>query len=632
MFDFVARHKRLLQFALVIVIVPPFALWGVDSFQRSATMGGNAATVGEQKITEQEFNEALRQQQDRLRSVLGRSFDAARFDTPEFRGEVLEGMIAQRLLAQYAVKNGLLVDDARLREFIATHPAFQDQGKFSRSRYEDAVRSEGHVPASFEAVLRRDLMMQQISMPLSDSGITSMLQAKQAVALRLQQREVAESLVKAEEFNARVKIAPEAVQAYYDGNKAQFQVPEQVRVEYVTLNAAALEATEKIDPADIKAAYESGIARFGEPEQRQASHILIAFKSGSGAGEKAKAREKAQSLLAQVRKTPGSFADVAKNNSDDPGSAPKGGDVGFFSRGMMVKPFEDAAFSLKPGEVSDLVESDFGVHIIRLTGIKAAKVKPYEQAREEIEGELKKQRAGRKFAEGAEVFANLVYEQPDSLKPVAERFKVQIQQSGWSTRGKSEVSLLNGSKALAAMFSDDVLKNKRNSEAIEAAPGTLVSVRLLEHRPATTRAFEDVKADIGLSLVRREALALAKKQGQAQLEALKKGEAGAIGFGPAKSVTRDDPQGLRNESLTAVFRADVSKLPAYVGVELPDAYGIYRIAQVKDGSIEEAKLKGAQAELGKAGGAMEFRAFLAALRERSGVEVNKAVLEKKRDG
>ncbi|MSQ71013.1 MAG: peptidylprolyl isomerase [Betaproteobacteria bacterium] len=629
MFDFVARNKRLLQIVLALVIVPPFAFWGVESFQRSGGAMGSAAKVGDQTITEQEFAESLRAQQDRLRTMLGRNFDAVRFDTPEFRAEVLEGMITQRLLAQYAVKNDLLVDDARLREFIATHPAFQDGGKFSMARYEETVRSEGQVPASFESILRRDLMMQQLTLPLSDFGIASLQQAKQVVMPRQQKREIAERLIKADAFAGAVKITPEAVQAYYDGNKAQFEVPEQVRVEYATLNAVALEADEKIDSTELKSVYESSITRFGEAEQRQASHILVPFKSGATADDKAKARETAQSLLDKARKLPGSFAELAKANSGDPGSASKGGDVGFFSRGMMVKPFEDAAFSLKPGEISGLVESDFGIHIIRLANIKAAKVKPFEQARDELERELKKQRAGRKYAEAAEVFANLVYEQPDSLKPVAERFKIQILQSGWTTRRKSEVELLNGPKVLSAMFSDDVLKNKRNSEALEAATGTIVSVRLLEHRPTTVRPFDEVKADIGRLLTRRESMALARKQGLAQLETLKKGEGGAANFGATRSISREDPKGMAGESLNAVFRTDVSKLPAYAGVELPDAYAIYRIGKVVQATPDDAKLKAAQAELGRAEGAMEFRAFVSALRARAGVEINKAALEKK---
>jgi peptidyl-prolyl cis-trans isomerase D len=626
MFDLVTKHKRLLQFVLVLVIVPPFALWGIDSYFRGGVRVGELANVEGQKIFEQEFTQAIGQQQDRMREMLGKNYDPAMFDSPSIRAEVLEGMISQRLLMQHAVRNRLNVSDELLVETITGIPAFQVDGKFSRERYDMALRNERMTPEAFDAALRRDLLVQQLSGALSDSGLASRVAAREVARLRAQQREIAEYRVQAD--STRVKIAPEPVRAFYDGNPARFMVPEEVQVEYVALSADALVAAEKIGADEIKAYYDSNITKYGEPEQRRASHILISIKSGAGDTEKARARERAAQLLAQLRKSPEGFAELAKKNSEDPGSAAQGGDLGFFARGMMVRPFEDAAFRLKLNQISDLVESDFGFHIIKLTGIRAGKMRSLEQARSEIELELKKQRAGRRFAEAADAFSNLVYEQADSLAPAAERFKLPIQRAQGVTRQSAGVPVLSHPKLLAALFADDSTKNRRNTEAIETAPGTLVSARVVDHKPATRRAFDEVRAEIGRLLAQQEALAFARKQGMERLEELKGGK-GSVRFSAPKVVSRDQPKDVGGDALSLIFRLDASKLPVYAGLESRDGYTIYRVSRVIEVSPDEARERSVQSELGRANGQQEFKGFLDGLRAKASVEINRAALEKK---
>ena len=629
MFDFVTQHKRLLQFVLALVIVPPFALWGIDSYQRGGVRAGDVADVDGQKISEQEFSEAMRQQQDRLRSMLGKDFDPAMFDSVAIRMELLEGMISQRLLMQHAVRNHLNVSNETLIETTMSIPAFQVDGKFSRELYDTMLRNERMSPDTFDAALRRDLLVQQLSGAVADSGLASKAAARQFALLRAQQREIAEHRVQADAQLVQVRITPEAVRAFYESNPARFLVPEELQVEYVVLSTDALLASEKIGPEEIKAYYESNISKYGEPEQRRASHILIATKSSAGESEKAKARERAAQILAQVRKSPESFAELAKKSSDDPGSASQGGDLGFFARGMMVRPFEDAAFRLKPNQISDLVESDFGFHIIKITGVKAGKMKSVEQARPEIELELKKQRAGRRFAEAAETFSNLAYEQADSLAPAAERFKLSIQRAQGITRQSAGVPALNNPKLLAALFADDSIKNRRNTEAIETAPGALVSARVVSQKPSTLRPFDEVKGEIGRQLARQEAQALARKQGMERLEELNKGNASAARFGATKLVSRDQPQELDAGALSQIFRVDAAKLPAYAGLESNNGYVIYRVSRVVDVQPDETRARSVQSELGRASGSQEFRSFLDGLRAKAGVEINKAALEKK---
>src|SRR5712692_10245771 len=335
-FDWVHNNKRLMQGVLVLIALP-FAFWGIDSYQRVMRRADEVAEVGGQKISEQEFTDALRQQQERLRGMLGRNFDPALFDSPAMRLELLEGMISQRLMMQHAARNHLTVSNETLVDTTMSIPAFQVDGKFSRERYDAALRSERMSPETFDAALRRDLLVQQLTSALADSGLASKTAASRFARLRAQQREIAEHQVRADTQLAQAKITADAVRGFYDGNPMAFQVPEEVQVEYVVLSTDALIASEQVGAEEIKAYYESNVSRYGEPEQRRASHILIALKSGAGDAEKAKARERAAQILSRARKSPGSFAELAKKNSDDPGSASKGGNLGFFSRGMMVR-------------------------------------------------------------------------------------------------------------------------------------------------------------------------------------------------------------------------------------------------------------------------------------------------------
>lgn len=627
MFDWVRNNKRLMQVILALIALP-FAFFGMESFQ-AMNRASEVATVGDQKITEQEFTNALRQQQDRLRGMLGRNFDPAMLDSPEMRTELLDGMIAQRLLTREAIESKLNVSDEQLREVIAGIPAFHVDGKFSSAQYEAALRGQNMTPAIFENSLRRDLMQQQLQSALADAAIASRTVANRLAAIRAQKREVSEQLIRSQQFNAQVKPSAQDIEVYYEANGARFRTPEQVRVEYVLLNADALSA-DPIPAEEISKAYEANKARYGEPEQRRASHILIAFKPDATIEDKAKTLEKAKAIAEQAKKLPSSFAGLAKKNSDDPGSASKGGDLGYFGRGMMVKPFEDAAFSMGVGELSDPVLSEFGYHIIRLTDIRPGKMKTLEQVRPEIEDELKKQRAGRRFAEAADAFSDLVYEQSDSLKPAAERFKLQVRQTqGWTTRESSPDAKLRNPKVLAALFSDDAVKNHRNTEAIEVAPGELLSARVLEHKPAAKRPLEEVRQEVIAQIIQTRTRELATKEGAARLAALQKGETAGAGFGPARIVSREKPEGLRPEAAQRVFQANGSKLPAYVGVELPEGYAVYRISRVIEAAADENQQKAIQQQLARLNGAQEFRAYLSALREGAKVNINKEALEKK---
>ena len=626
MFDAVRNNKRIVQVFLALITLP-FAFFGVDSYMRNSGVGGDVAAIGDMKITQQQFQQTLREQQERLRTQLGAQFDPKMLDNPEARKAILDDLINQRLLLVEASKNRMFASDEAVRQTIAGVEAFKVDGKFSSERYEAALRAQGMSPQGFEAQLRQDLTLQQLAGAIGQSGIVSRTVGDRLLALQTEKREVAEYRLNLDSYLDKVKLADDAARKFYDENSAQFQTPEQAKAEYVVLSMETIGAQLSVSEAEIKAAYDSRKDRYVQPEERRASHILVSSEKVG----KDKAKAKAEELLAEIRKTPTAFPDLARKHSDDPGSASKGGDLGFFARGMMVKPFEDSAFGLKEGEISGVVESDFGSHIIKLTGVHAAKEKPLAEVKGEIEAELKKTAASRKFAEAAEAFSNMVYEQSDSLAPVAEKFKLTIKQSDWLGRQAVPANgVLGNEKILAALFSGDSIQNKRNTEAVEVAPNTLVAARIVDHKAAALQPFDGVKVGIETLLKRKEALALAARDGAERLETLKKGE-DKLAWGAVKTVSRLDARAIPPLAAQAVFRMDAGKLPAYAGIELPgEGYALLKLANVVPGDkMDDAARKGMLQQLGGLLSKEEVQAYLAALRARYKVEINQVALEAK---
>lgn len=631
MFDAVRNNKRVVQVFLVLITLP-FAFWGVESYVRNVSGGNDAATVGGSRISPQELGQAVRDQQDRMRAALGRGFNPAMFDTPEMRQMALDSLINQRVLLLRAAQDHLTVNDDQLRDTISSIPALQEGGKFSMSRYEAALRNQGLSQAGFEARLRQDLTLQQLVSSVGESAFVARSAADRWLAVQQEEREVSEFAVKPDSFMTQVNLAPDAVKNYYEANRKLFEMPEQVRAEYVVLSQEALADQISVSDAEVKSWYDSHQDRFKQSEERRASHILIQVGKDASEAEQKAAREKIESMLKQVKQNPNDFAKLAKQYSQDPGSAQNGGDLGYFGRGAMVKPFEDAAFALKENQVSDVVRSDFGFHIIKLTGIKPEKARSLEEARGEIAAELKREAAGRKYAEAAEVFSNLIYEQSDSLKPAAEKFKLTPQTSGWIAKGAPQTAAqLNNDKLLAALFSDDAIKSKHNTEAVETAPNTLVAARVVEHKPAELRLLDAVKADIQKKLTQEEAAKLAQKNGGDKLTRLTKGEKLDLAWSAPHAVTRQGAPRMTPEALQRIFKVPADKLPGYAGSAFPDGtYVLYRISSVKQPVAgDAARAKALRDQYARLRGEDDLSAYLAALRERFPVKINKAVLEAK---
>ncbi len=633
MFDAIRNNKRIVQVFLAMITLP-FAFWGVESYVRNAGGGDEVATVGGSKVSQQEFQAALREQEERMRASMGANFNPAMFDNAEVRRAVLDSLANQKVLAMHVRKAGLATSDAQLGQMIQSIPQFQEGGQFSRKLYDAFVASQGQSQGEFESRLRQDMSTQALLGPVREGGIVAKSGADRWVSALQEGREVSEAKIKPEQFAAQVKLADDAVKTFYETERKRFEIPERLRVEYLLLSQAELEKQVTVSEEEVKKWYQSRAETYKQNEERRASHILIKAAKDAPAAEIKAAQAKAEELLAQLKKTPGDFAKLAKSNSQDPGSAEKGGDLSWFSRGMMVKPFEEAAFSLKENEMSGIVRSDFGFHIIKLTGIKGEKVKPLEEVRADITADLKRQAAAKKFAESAEAFSNSVYEQPDSLKPAAEKLKLVVQSSDWIVKGGKVPAVLNNPKLLAAIFGDDAIKNKHNTEAVEVSPKVLVSAHVVEHEAPQLRPLESVRRDIEEQLKRQEAARLARASGEATLARLQKGEAVELAWGPAHTMTRQGTSGLAPEAVREVFKSDVAKLPAYAGVALDDgSFAFYRISKlvpfVATGPAEDARAKVLRQKYAQVIADEEFSAWLAALRQRYPVEINKKALETK---
>lgn len=630
MFDSVRNNKKLVQLFLLLITIP-FALWGVDSYMSGAGAGGDLATVGKSKITQQQFQEALREQGERMRAATGGQFDAATMERPEVRQAVLENLINQRLLVVHAMESRVGVSNEQLAQAIASIPELQVDGQFSVERFEQIASTQGLSKQGLEARLRQDMATRMTLLPVVEGKLVSRTGGNAFLAAALEEREISEASLKPEAYLPKVQLAADAVKNFYENNKGRFEVPEQVRFEYVVLSQQAFEQKSQASEAEIKAWYDERQDRYKLPEERRASHILIlADKDATPEAVKA-AEAKAADLLAQVKKNPADFAKLAKQYSQDPGSASAGGDVGAVARGAMVKPFEDAVFALKEGQISDLVRTDYGFHVIRLSSIKPERIKPLAEVRTEIVTELKAQLAAKKYAEAADQFTNTVYEQADSLKPVVEQFNLPLQQGPWLAKGR-QIPGLN-EKMVAALFSDDAIKNKRNTEAIEIAPNTLMAARVLEHKPATLLPLEQVQSQIEAKLKRDEAAKLAAAEAEARLAKLNAGEAVAVSWNNNRSIARAGAQGISGPALKAVFGVKADKLPAYVSVaSLDGSTTLYRISKVKPyvaADKDDAKAAALREQYEQMASEADFTAWLASLRERYKVEINKQALAAK---
>ena len=596
MFDFIRKHTKITMALLFLLIVPSFVLFGIDGYNKSRDQGAVVAKVDGKDIIQSDWDRAHQREVEKLRVTMP-SLDPKLLDTPEARYTVLERLVRDSVIAAAADKFKLATSDQRLARELQQTPEIaslrRPDGSLDMERYRLLLANQGMSPEMFEANMRADLSNRQVLVGVGASGFASNSAADMALNAYFEKREIQLTRFSATDFAAKLTPTDADLEQFYKTNEKLFKAPEQASIEYVQLDLDAVKKGLTVNEADLKTYYEQNAQRLSGTEERRASHILIASPKTAPAADREKAKAKAQELLAQVKKSPDTFADVARKNSQDPGSAPNGGDLDFFARGSMVKPFEDAAFGMKKGDISDVVESEFGYHVIKLTDIKAPKQRSFEEMKPELEAELKKQQSQKKFSETADAFTNGVYEQSDSLKPIADRLKLDIKSAAKVTR-QPEVGatgVLANPKFLGALFAPDAIEKKRNTEAIEVAPSQLVSGRIVQHTPARTQPFAEVKDQVRQRWLAQRGAEEARKEGMAKLAAWKAAPASATGLSPAVVVSREQTQKLPPPVIDAALRVDGAALPGFAGVDLgAQGYAVVKVDKVvaRDVPVEAA--------------------------------------------
>lgn len=612
-------HKRWLMFIAMVLIIPSFVVTGIYSYNHMTQADNSIAKVGEVSITPEMFDRAKREQLERYRQQMGDQFRAGMLDTPEAREAILRMLMDDAAVSQMVAKEHVDVSEAQAVALIKNADALKKDGKFSPELYERFLQSQGKSDQQFVAEIRRDLSKETLL-----TGVTATYPVPPAVVEHLhkiitEQREVQTMVFNVDQYLGDVKVTPEEVRAYYDQHQKEFLAKEHLTAEYVVLSPDDFKAGIKPNEEEIRGYYEQNKNNFTTPEERRASHILIAFGD-----DKAASKKKAEDVLAKAKANPADFAKLATEFSSDPGSAAQGGDLDYFGRGMMVKPFEDATFTAKKGDIVGPVESDFGWHIIYVTDIRPSAVRPFEAVRSDIEAEYIGQMALREFSEKAEDFTNIVYEQADSLEPVAKKFGLTIHKADNVTRAGVTDEALKGlfnEHMIDNLYGDECLKEKRNSSAVEVGSNKLVAARVVKHFPTAVRPFDDVKAEIADGIKLRKAAELAKAAGEKKLAEVRASKS-LDGFSAPVWVSRQRTLGHPAELVDRMVALPADKLPAYTGMAVEG--GAYIIGFVKGTKVQTPKpeeLKSLAREFATIYGEADRRGYLSALRAELGEEM-----------
>ena len=626
MFDFFRAHTRVALALLVLLIIPSFVFFGIDGYSKFKDGAkSTVARVDGHDVSQAEWDNAHREQVGRI-TRQNPNADAKLLDSPEIKNMSLDGVVRQRVMLAAADSLKLTTTDDRLQRLFSSDPQFAFLRNPDGSISKEALSAQGMTSEIFAQRLRQDLTVRQVTQGIAASGFATLSNTSSALDAMFQQREIQVQRFDAKDYAAKanLSVSDADVEKYYKdpANAAQFQAPEQASIEYAVLDIDALKKGVSVAEDELRKYYESNAKRFTTaPEERRASHILIKAEKTASAAEREKAKAKATALLAELTKAPAKFADLARKNSDDPGSAANGGDLDFFARGAMVKPFEDSAFALKPGEISGVVESDFGYHIIQLTSVRGGEKKAFEAVRGEVEDEVRKQIAQKKFAELAPEFTNTVYEQSDSLKPALDKFKLELKTATGVTRvalpsAPGTSSPTSNAKFLEAIFGNDSIQKKRNTDAIEIAPNQLVSGRVVKYEAARLLPLADVVAKVRQQVAAVQSSAAAKAEGEARLAALNAAPQTTV-TAEALTVSRASPKNIPRAVLEAVLSAPSATLPVFVGVDLgAQGYAVAKVLKLVGRDPVAADATQAQAQYLQAWESAESQAYYAALKTR----------------
>ncbi|MDQ8035991.1 MAG: SurA N-terminal domain-containing protein [Pedobacter sp.] len=503
---------------LLVILVVPFAIVGLESYFAG---GGKvvAAKVNGKEILEPEVEQLVERQRQQLIAQMGPNADASKLDVQRLRKDVLNGLISKELLAQQAKQDGYLVSDATVYKLIREVPAFQDNGKFSQARYEQMLMQIGESPASYPAKAKQELAYSMLIAGLSQSGFTTSTEMARLSALDNQKRDIHLATVPAARYLGEIKVGDDEIKKFYDSNAPLFTTQETATLEYFTLKREDFIAAAQPTEDDLKALYEEKVKSLASNEQRQAQHILITVDTKT---KDADALKKIQDIEKRARAGE-DFAKLAKEFSQDPGSVANGGDLGLANRGQFVPEFDKSLFSLKEGEISEPVKTQYGYHLIKLNKVQTEQASSFAALRPELEKEAKAAKAEELFADQIDKLDAAVYEASD-LKEPAEKFKLALNTSEALTRKGAAAGLLADRKVLDTAFSDDLLHEGKNSQGLHMADGSVVWLHVKEHAPAKLLPLAQIAPDVRNQLLLDKAREKAKSVAEAASKALNEGK------------------------------------------------------------------------------------------------------------
>ena len=632
MFETIRQSKIVMIFLLGLLVIA-FVFVGVSGYSSFNDKSPTVAELDGAVITQAQWDQAHEAEIQNLRESMPQ-LDVKLLDTPEARYATLERLLQDELVAASVRKLRVVAGDSAVQRALRDDPwlnARRDaSGNLDVAQVREELAIRGMTDESYAAQMAYGLAQAQVAQGVQATGLALSAAAKATLDAYFERRQIQVALFDARQFTESVKVTDADVQTFYDDNKANFLAPETVDVAYLVLDQADIAKAIEINEADLKAYYEQNKSRLSGPEERRASHILLTLDAGASADAVKAAEEKAKELLARVKADPTQFVQLAKENSQDPGSAQNGGDLGFFGPGAMVQAFNDAVFAMKKGEISDIVRTDFGLHIIQLTDVKSAEIKPYEAMRASILDDLRGSQAARKFAEVAESFSNVVYEQADSLEPAAKRLGLTIQTAkAVSRQGPSNAAdnaIWGNAKLREAVFANDAIQKKLNTAAIDIGSSRLVAARVTAHQPARTRDLAEVKTRVQALLTAQKAAALEVSTGQDALTKWRDGSTAPVAnvkLGQSVSVSRDQAGELSPNLIAAALRVDAKQLPAWTTVDQGlQGFAVIKVTAVGKRPAPEATQAAQEVQqFTQAWSSAELNAYLASLKVRFNAKI-----------
>ncbi len=592
MFNIIEKHPKVVK-GIMIAITATFVVWGISGYLGMTGDDGYVAKVGSSKIYSQDIDRAMDQNPGQNQDKM----------------QVLFGLINRQLLINSLNDKHMSVTTQQLQQEIAQIPMFQTNGKFDVTKYENFLKQQYTTSNKFEQQIQQQILINDMLDFFKSSYFSSATFQGKFVELLSRERNVSQYVVDAKQFYNQINPSESTISGYYQQNIAQYTLPAQAKFQYVQLSADTLAPAIKVSESQI-AQYLQAHPNAGNNEQVDASHILFTVPANATQQEKDQIKAKAEAVLAQVKANPAKFAQLAKQYSQDPGSAQNGGDLGFFAKGVMVPQFESVAFALKKGQVSGLVQTQFGYHIIRINEIKGNDANA---ARQYAQAQLQKQLAQQQVQPDVDQLNDITYNQPNSLDPVTQKLGLAVQTTDWVAQNTKQGIFANP-KLAAIAFSATQLKSKQNSEVVDMGDGSYVVVRIVDYKPSRVQPLAEVQAGIVAALKAQQAAQMASAMGQQQLAQVQQGKLKLNFTNPVNVSLLGQDKTIDPMAVKQIF-AIPAQFPAYTGaVNQAGDFVIYQINSQSVDKTLDAQNQKIVGQLTDQYSMMNLNAYVAALR------------------